>query len=834
MQHNERKTSPAALERADEAAVAQAANVAKYISATSGLYPPLELRRGVSVASTLTSFDSLSSCHSTNIFATQPDKLALQDRERLFHRSRPVCAIDCFVSHAWRSEGSRKWMALALHEAGLVPLAVALLACLAMGLIQRSVKLPGNVRLVAENRIAFYVSPYEYTAGLLAAVASIFLLLAMQRTRTYFVDAACIHQTNRALKTQGIRHLAGYVAMSSKLLVLWDENYFNRLWCVYELAMFQAIHPNRPVFFLPLQIALRTCVAIAGTAVAFGFTVLCEMLFFGRVESQHGERVFLADGWLWTPHHAVQLSLSFAFLVMFFLTATVFGADMALQRLALQKHLDSFDVRGADCYSAADRDEIYTAIGSIYARRGVDGLCAFNQLVRTTLKEQVMQRLDHGAALPYSTLLQLLIPVFCFVFGTVYSGMRATSPFNQVLLTVLLPPLMFAACPYFTAVGLDRGARLARSSNQTDLSAFASRARLAIACAAVRGAFESLVFALVPFLCFIFAVEFPEAVGLARVPQRVQHAFVLMLACPWSIAFIYTARRKFGPQATSEAGVDEGRQAWGRRSCVWALRCITAVALVALLSVAAICIAAAANRSSAAPFSHVDPTTTFPPPQYVRALSPSQLYTDFSGRWSLTSTEGDMDAMLHHLGSSLGLGGVATWSLQTTAAAFNYLVGLAEVAVTNLARDHADVEANAASLLHTSRQLYIDGRLHTSVGSNPLGRFSYWAEWANTTFVMHVVAPMNFTLTTLLLPDGRMRLETTRGDLAFLFTRIGGVAPSMPRPPQPPPPPPRTPSTWVGAAFAEAAAAAASAAAAAASALGVIPVPDRVADESRR
>ena len=45
---------------------------------------------------------------------------------------------------------------------------------------------------------------------------------------------------------------------------------------------------------------------------------------------------------------------------------------------------------------------------------------------------------------------------------------------------------------------------------------------MAIACAAVRGAFESLVFALIPFVCFIFAVEFPAAVGLARVPQRVQ------------------------------------------------------------------------------------------------------------------------------------------------------------------------------------------------------------------------------------------------------------------------------------------------------------------------
>ena len=116
--------------------------------------------------------------------------------------------------------------------------------------------------MVAENPIVLIASCHEYVAGLIAATASVFVWLAAQRRRSYFVDAACIHQTNQALKTQGIRHLAGFVAMSSQLVVLWDEHYFSRLWCVYELAMYRAIHPNRPVTFLPLR-----------SAVLFGVTV---------------------------------------------------------------------------------------------------------------------------------------------------------------------------------------------------------------------------------------------------------------------------------------------------------------------------------------------------------------------------------------------------------------------------------------------------------------------------------------------------------------------------------------------------------------------------------
>ena len=126
---HERKTSPASLQ-SSESAVAQAVNVSKYIAAASTLHPPQELQRGVSIASTLSPFN--------NLFAKLPDRLDREDRERLYERSRPVCAIDSFISHAWRSEGWSKWMALALHEVGLAPLVVGIVASLLMAHLQRN------------------------------------------------------------------------------------------------------------------------------------------------------------------------------------------------------------------------------------------------------------------------------------------------------------------------------------------------------------------------------------------------------------------------------------------------------------------------------------------------------------------------------------------------------------------------------------------------------------------------------------------------------------------------------------------------------------------------
>jgi hypothetical protein len=48
--------------------------------------------------------------------------------------------------------------------------------------------------------------------------------------RKIFLDCACIHQTDDALKAKGIQSLGGYLAASRAMILLWDETYFTRLW----------------------------------------------------------------------------------------------------------------------------------------------------------------------------------------------------------------------------------------------------------------------------------------------------------------------------------------------------------------------------------------------------------------------------------------------------------------------------------------------------------------------------------------------------------------------------------------------------------------------------
>ena len=103
MQHD-RKTAPAALERAEEAAVAQAGNVSLYINATSKLFPPRELQRGVSVQSVL------ASC--TNIFT-------VLHREATLCPGEPDDALFLALSH-FNCRGPGHFRRnLGIHHAGV-------------------------------------------------------------------------------------------------------------------------------------------------------------------------------------------------------------------------------------------------------------------------------------------------------------------------------------------------------------------------------------------------------------------------------------------------------------------------------------------------------------------------------------------------------------------------------------------------------------------------------------------------------------------------------------------------------------------------------------------
>merc|ERR1719473_2390283 len=433
-----------------------------------------------------------------SVFHTNPDRMTLSDREQLFERSEVVGSLDAFVSHSWKSRGRYKWAALVFHELGIVPLVAAIVACLMMALQSAAFHIACdsngnpiiNLPVLRETMVAglptvTVASPWEYVLGISVALSSAVFLLAMQRRRYYFVDAACIPQTDRAQKVQAIRHLAGFVALSQRLLVLWDEHYFTRLWCVYELAVFQAVHPNRPVIFLPLQCA-------AASFVMLGLIFLGINLF--------------AIGWVVVVHVTMPWSSVYSLFVMpptvwavhFFgqVAAAFWGASAVFQRILLQQTLDSFDVRQAGCSCATDREEIYAAIEGMHMHHGGGGLDAFNRMVRTTLKDQVLQRLygpQGQSTVKYSTLLMVLLPVTCFVLGQMFTAIRESPAFVQGACLTLFITTTLCTIPYLYLNGIDRGARLARESSQpgcNTLRAFESRARLAIVWTAVRGATE--------------------------------------------------------------------------------------------------------------------------------------------------------------------------------------------------------------------------------------------------------------------------------------------------------------------------------------------------------
>ena len=54
---------------------------------------------------------------------------------------------------------------------------------------------------------------------------------------SFWFDRLCIPQINMWVRAQTLQHVPVFVAHSSQMLVLWDDTYFERLWCNYELAV---------------------------------------------------------------------------------------------------------------------------------------------------------------------------------------------------------------------------------------------------------------------------------------------------------------------------------------------------------------------------------------------------------------------------------------------------------------------------------------------------------------------------------------------------------------------------------------------------------------------
>ena len=145
-----------------------------------------------------------------------------------------VTTVDVFVSHAWSTSAGLKYLGIC-HYLNLGAAVKA--ACTAW-------MFTGACLVVQAGGVS-RVATASGASGLLELVGMLvywpmlvfflvyFLGHRWHRER-YWFDKLCVHQHDPEMKNRAICSLPLFVMNSRRLLVLWDESYFERLWCARD------------------------------------------------------------------------------------------------------------------------------------------------------------------------------------------------------------------------------------------------------------------------------------------------------------------------------------------------------------------------------------------------------------------------------------------------------------------------------------------------------------------------------------------------------------------------------------------------------------------------
>ena len=184
----------------------------------------------------------------------------------------------------------------------------------------------------------------------------------------------CIHQTDAKKKAAGIQAIDQFIHRSSTMLILYNEDYFERLWCCFELAA--RASENAHIVMLPLWRAPLVL------AIAVGFTIAHVAEYY----------CIVAHGVDPPPSSFYVVSLSFHMIPMFFMFETnirtpparanqrpglraplnvsgslTCGAGATRQKTKLAHTLRTFKVANTKCFDPRDRDVVERAISSWFS-----------------------------------------------------------------------------------------------------------------------------------------------------------------------------------------------------------------------------------------------------------------------------------------------------------------------------------------------------------------------------------------------------------------------------------------------------------------------------------
>ncbi|KAF4744783.1 hypothetical protein FOZ63_022163, partial [Perkinsus olseni] len=144
-------------------------------------------------------------------------------------------------------------------------------------------------------------------------------------------------------KAYGISMLADYLRGSKKLVILWSPDYLDRLWCVYELAVFLRTHGKEDVILVNLD-HFKLCVSLMLLQfLSIPLLSLAEQHISGRI---------------------VYVGYALGAATSFLIGQRAFGASDQWQGFCSK--VERFSVHRAKCSTSADRNTLRKLITDMY------------------------------------------------------------------------------------------------------------------------------------------------------------------------------------------------------------------------------------------------------------------------------------------------------------------------------------------------------------------------------------------------------------------------------------------------------------------------------------
>lgn len=272
-----------------------------------------------------------------------------------YQLSDQVKQLDTFISHNWSVQRYKKFLALCLHFN--IPIA-AVTTCIAMVIF--------GVLSTLGYFPTFPVARSRHPEGICCRLVCvpIFILsilfcrdvlhLVRIRGPVVFLDKTCIHQEDESIQRMGIEKLAAFMGKSDRLLILYTDVYLCKLWTVYEVASFLALHPLDDMKVMPTFLATVFFSNFVCIYLSTVLSVILELVLYGSpmVSSMPN-------------NHIVTFIVCFAYMVIV--------RRWAKKRENLRVRLHNFSVRDCMCACESDRPKVYANIASLMRHLGLTG-----------------------------------------------------------------------------------------------------------------------------------------------------------------------------------------------------------------------------------------------------------------------------------------------------------------------------------------------------------------------------------------------------------------------------------------------------------------------------